>query len=70
MLENIPLDSPVGLVGEGLMIWLVGLLILTVWIERRGLSCRDWRYFKAVSLRNHLWAFYVVCAVVYLAWVL
>ena len=70
MLENIHLDSPSGVVGMGLVAWLVGLLIFTIYIERRGMFCRDWRYFKGASLRDHLWVFYLVCAVVYLAWVL
>lgn len=61
IIDAISLNIYAALMCGTLILALAGLVFFSIYLMGRGCSQnRDWRYFRNVSLRNHLWVIYLV----------
>ncbi len=64
--ERFSFSNPYSICAILLLAAFVGLLWFTVTIDKSSLEGRDWRYFRNVSIRNHLWILYFVLLILFL----
>lgn len=70
VLERVTLSNPYAIAAIILLLTLMALLGFTVAIECLDPEQRDWRYYRNISIRNHLWVLYFVLLFLFLCFAL
>ena len=64
--DRFALSNPYSIGAMLLVAAFVGLLWFTIAIDRMKPDARDWRYFRNLSIRNHLWVVYFAVTILFL----